>query len=218
MRKAVLVLSSLALSLALAERAAAQDTVVTRVVAEDTMVVEDRPLRTTFGIKGGLSFATLSESNASPNFGNQTGFAAGLHVAIPLGSVLMFQPEALLIQQGAATPSGPLVDEGAWEFTYITIPANLRVNFSTGGVQPYLLGGPYVGFRINCQFQDVDQDCDNYKDTDWGLGAGVGLKFGRQGGFFLEGRYTFGLQDINEIDAGFDTKNRAFLVVAGISF
>jgi hypothetical protein len=198
MRKAVLFMSGVALAAALPGRVTAQ---------EDTVVVVERPLRTTFGIKGGLSFATLSESNLSPNFGNQTGFAAGIHVALPLGnSILMFQPEALLSQQGATspTPTGTLTDEGQFELTYISIPANLRVNLSVGGAQPYL--------------QDVDFDCDNFKDTDWGLGFGAGVKFGRQGGFFIEGRYALGLTDINNLSEGFNAKNRVFLALAGISF
>lgn len=212
--RTALILAAGFVTLGLPARAAAQ---------QDTMVVidEDRPIRTTFGIKGGLTFATLSQSNLSPNFGNQTGFAAGLHLALPLGtSILMFQPEAMISQQGATSPApgGTLTEDGSYELTYLTIPANLRVNLSTGGAQPYLLGGPYVGFRLNCQFEDVDTDCDDFKDTDWGLGFGAGLKFGRSGGFFLEGRYQLGLQDIDDLSEGFNSKNRVFMVLAGISF
>jgi opacity protein-like surface antigen len=189
---------------------------------QDTMVIsEDPPIRTTFGIKGGLTFATLSQNNLSPNFGNQTGFAAGLHLALPLGtSILMFQPEAMISQQGATSPAptGTLTENGNFELTYLTIPANLRVNLSTGGAQPYLLGGPYVAFRVNCQFQDVDFDCDDVRDTDWGLGFGAGIKFGRSGGFFLEGRYQLGLQDVDNLSEGFNSKNRVFMALAGISF
>jgi hypothetical protein len=218
MRSALILAAGIAV-LGLPGRAVAQDTTAVR----DTMVIidEDPPIRTTFGIKGGLTFATLSESNISPNFGNQTGFAAGIHLALPLGtSILMFQPEAMIAQQGATSLaiSGTPTEDGSYEFTYLTIPANLRVNLATGGAQPYLLGGPYVAFRLNCQVEDVDTDCDSYRDTDWGLGFGAGLKFGRSNGFFLEGRYTLGLQDVDDLSEGFNARNRAFMVLAGISF
>ncbi|HEX9894076.1 MAG TPA: porin family protein [Gemmatimonadales bacterium] len=219
MRKALFLATGFVSALALPGRVTAQDTVVTRVQQEQYVEAKPGP-RTSFGIKGGLTFATLSETNASPNFGNQTGFAAGIHLALPLGtSILMFQPEAMISQQGATAAIGGLPSEdGAFEFTYLTIPANLRVNLATGGAQPYIIGGPYAAFRLNCQFQDVDFDCDNYRDTDWGVNVGAGLKFGRTGGFFLEGRYAFGLTNINDLDEGFDSKNRAFMVLAGISF
>ena len=46
------------------------------------------------GVKAGVTFATISESNLSPNFESKTGFAAGVHFGFPLGSNFMLQPEA----------------------------------------------------------------------------------------------------------------------------
>lgn len=168
------------------------------------------------GLKGGLTFATLSESDLSPDFKNQTGFAAGFHLAIGAG-VFGFQPEALLTQQGAKVQDG--TDEGSLKVSYLVVPANLRINIPSVGVRPYLIGGPYAAFKLSCSVEDLLDDCDDLdlNGTDWGVNFGGGLVFGQRG-FFLEARYALGLKDISDVSAGFEPKNRVFLVMAGITF
>lgn len=166
------------------------------------------------GIKGGLTFATLSESDLSPDFKSQTGFVAGIHFGIPLGKSLMFQPEALISQQGAGFTTG--ITTSSFKVSYLVVPANFRINLGSGGVQPFILGGPYAAFRLSCNVEDL-LDCEalDLSSTDWGLDFGAGLKFG---GFFAEARYSLGLTDISNLSEGFDSKQRVFTVMIGISF
>jgi len=166
------------------------------------------------GIKGGLTFATLSESDLSPDFKSQTGFVAGVHFGIPLGSNFMFQPEALISQQGAEFTTGG--STSSFDVSYLVVPANFRINLGSGGVQPFILGGPYAAFKLSCNVEDL-LDCDDLdlSGTDWGVDFGAGLKFG---GFFAEARYSLGLTDISNLSEGFDSKQRVFMVMIGITF
>ena len=165
------------------------------------------------GIKAGLTFATISESTLSPNFDSKTGFAAGVHFGFPLGTNFMLQPEALITQQGAGfTIPGA---EGELELTYLQAPLNLRLNFGSGGVQPFILAGPYAAFKLSCKAEDLfDDDCDNdISGTDWGFDFGGGLRFSK---LFIEARYNLGLADVSELE--FDSKQRVFMVMLGFAF
>ena len=165
------------------------------------------------GIKAGLTFATISENNLSPNFESKTGFAAGVHFGFPLGSNFMLQPEALITQQGA----GFTDPDGEITLNYLQVPLNLRINFGSGGVRPFILAGPYAAFRLSCEIDDLfDDDCDNdISGTDWGLDFGGGLLFSK---FFLEARYNLGLKDVSDLEEGFDSKQRVFMVMLGFAF
>ena len=168
------------------------------------------------GVKAGLTFATISENNLSPNFKNKTGFAAGVHFGIPLGTNFMLQPEGLITQVGAGveTTGG----SGDLQLTYFQVPLNLRINFGSGNVRPFILGGPYAAFKLSCSVDTViDADCDDLDitSTDWGLDFGGGIRFSN---FFLEARYNLGLKDVSDLEQGFDSKQRVFMVMVGIAF
>ena len=164
------------------------------------------------GIKGGLSFATLS--NKSPDFDNRTGFAAG--VALDLRSGLIgIQPEVLYVQKGVTpngTPSGtsPKLD-------YIEVPVLLKLSLGTPGIQPMVYAGPSAGFRLSCKVLELDCASGTVKSTDWGAVLGGGVRVGGDKGFTLEGRYTWGLKDIHDVSAGVDQKTRTFLALVGFT-
>ena len=129
----------------------------------------------------------------------------------------MLQPEALISQQGASVTGGPFSTD--FKVSYLVVPVNLRFNFGSGGIQPFILGGPYAAFQLSCNLEDVG-DCDDLElgDTDYGVDFGAGLKFGGALGLFAEARYNLGLQDISDLGEGFDSKQRVFMVMVGISF
>ena len=163
------------------------------------------------GVKAGLTFATISESNLSPNFESKTGFAAGVHFGFPLGKNFMLQPEALITQQGAGVSDS----DGEIKLNYLQIPLNLRLNFGSGNVRPFILAGPYAAFKLSCDIDDsFDDDCDNdISGTDYGFDFGGGIKFSN---FFIEARYNLGLADVSELEL--DSKQRVFMVMVGIAF
>ncbi|HEX9894077.1 MAG TPA: porin family protein [Gemmatimonadales bacterium] len=195
MRKTLLLVGGLAFAAALSSEAGAQ----------------------TFGVKGGLSFPTLSDNGQLPVFKRQTRFAVGVHMVLPSdpGSMLMFQPELLYSRQGALASNQ--VGETEFDLSYVRLTPNLRLTVPLGGVQPYFLGGPYAAWRASCEMAPVS-NCNEISRTDWGLDLGAGIRFGGKTGFFVEGRYAFGLQDITDRDAGFNSKNRVALALVGVSF
>lgn len=163
------------------------------------------PIR--IGIKGGLSFATYD--NAAPNLDSKTGFTAGASLPIRVASIFDIQPEALFVQKGT---------EGQ-NVRFFEVPLFLRLNIPVAAVRPFALAGPSVGFRLSCDFGGVS-DCDalGIEKRDYGVALGGGIRLGSRMGFTLEGRYTWGLKDINNLTAGVDVKTRTFLLLAGIEF
>jgi hypothetical protein len=169
------------------------------------------PVHAQFAIKGGVTFSTLSKDDLSPDFENSTGFAAGIHFGLGSGK-FKIQPEALLIQVGASgiTETG----EGELNLSYLQIPVNLRFNFGSGGITPFILGGGYASFEMSCDVEDLVDDCDDLDlgGSDYGVDFGGGLKFA--GGLFAEARYNLGLNESGE----FNSKQRVFLILAGWEF
>lgn len=170
------------------------------------------PAQARIGLKGGISYSTLS--NASPDFGTRTGFAAGL--SFDLGSgLLSLQPEALYVQKGtddAGTPSAT-----APKLSYAEVPVLLKLTLGPSSLQPMAYAGPSVAFRLSCRTGESDCAAGTFKSTDWGAVLGAGLRVGGRSGFTIEGRYNWGLKDIHDIGAGVDTRTRTFLILAGVS-
>jgi hypothetical protein len=161
------------------------------------------------GIKGGLAFATISENDLTPNLDSRLGWLAGAHLTLGAG-LISIQPEALIAQLGAESDSDEL------KLNYLVVPVNLRLNFGMGApVSPFILAGPYAAFKLSCDLNDIDCS-DEIESTDFGVDFGAGLKFG--GRFFAEARYMLGLKKISDVTPEFDSKNRAFVIMAGITF
>lgn len=168
--------------------------------------------QTTIGIKGGLSYATLS--NKSPDFSNRTGFAAGVAIDVRAG-LIGIQPELLYVQKGVTatgTPSG-----SSLKLDYAEVPVLLKLTLGTPGIQPMIYAGPSAGFRLSCKVLEVNCASGTIKSTDWGAVLGGGLRIGGNKGLTLEGRYSWGLKDIHDVSAGVDQKTRTFLALVGFS-
>jgi hypothetical protein len=171
------------------------------------------PASAQLGFKAGLTFATLSEDDASPDFKNQTGFAAGVAIGLPLGiPILRLQPELLYVEKGAKVEPDTEV-----KIAYLEVPVLFRVNIPSPGITPFAVAGPMASLRLSCEIdaEDCDQDVES---VDYGVALGAGLRFGGPLGLTLEGRYTAGLKNINKVSEGIDNKTRTFMVLAGVSF
>ncbi len=177
-----------------------------------------------FGIIGGVTFATLSGSDAdggyivdpelgslAVNKGSRTGFAAGLFVDIPAGRALVFEPQALYVGKGVkyTVSDGSTSVDATLALGYIDVPLLLRYNFETsGGV--YFLLGPDVGFNISCSVsasgggQSANSSCADGVTNGVTIGGigGIGFQKGKIG---IEGRYEFdfgaAIQDSNAKNA-----------------
>lgn len=170
------------------------------------------PAQTSFGLKGGLSYATLSDK--SPDFGNRTGLAAGVAVDVRAG-LIGIQPELLYVQKGVTATGSP--SGSSPKLDYAEVPVLLKVTLGTPGIQPMIYAGPSVGFRLNCKVLEVNCASGTIKSTDWTAVLGGGVRIGGNKGLTLEGRYSWGLKDIHDVSAGVDQKTRTFLALVGFS-
>ena len=169
------------------------------------------PAAAQLGIKAGLSFATLS--NARPDWKTRTGFAAGLSLPFGSGPVTL-QPEALYVQKGVAANGAPA--NTVPKLAYLDVPVLLKFSLPTMMVTPMAYAGPDVSFRLSCTTGDVDCN-DTFKSTDWGVTLGAGVRLGGLTGLTIEGRYTWGLNDIHDVSAGVAARTRTFLLLVGVS-
>lgn len=176
------------------------------------------------GIKGGANIsAQRFEGEAGPpSVDWHLGVVAGMFARLPVLSWLDLQPEALYAPKGArvvvaGTKSSVLID-------YFEVPILLRVAPVTSRTRRYFVaGGPSIGFRLRArsrtQFLNSTEEIDIGNDLerlDFGVAVGGGVE---RGSLVLDGRYTFGLKDIDKDKT--DTvkvTNRTFSVTVGLKF
>jgi hypothetical protein len=143
------------------------------------------------GIKGGPNFANIdTESSAGANYENRTGFHLGAFALIR-GEKIGFQPELLFSQQGSTVKYSGQPDVKS-NFSYVNVPLIVKL-YTIAGIN--LQVGPQFGFLTSAELNDEDFK-DELKKTDFSLALGVGwdLPFG----LTLDGRYNWGLSDIND--------------------
>jgi hypothetical protein len=165
------------------------------------------------GLKAGASFATLS--NKAPDWKSRTGFAGGVAFDFR-AKVIGLQPEVLYVQKGVDFEGTSSASSDAPHISYIEVPVLVKVTIPTPAIEPMFYAGPSVMFRLQCRANDTDCG-DQTKSTDYGAVLGAGLRFGGARGFTVEGRYTWGLQNIHDPDAGVKNNTRTFLLLAGVS-
>lgn len=167
-----------------------------------------------FGIRGGVNFSTLSNTDVH----SHTGLMLGLYFDAPLAdNWVILQPEVLYTQKGFET------NGLTHRIDYLEIPVLFRVNIiNPSGILPFIYAGPYVGFKINTSFPETSASTpageidfnngDNVNNTDFGITVGGGLDFGH---LSLGVRYDAGLTDVFETT---DAKNGVLSIVAGIGY
>lgn len=171
------------------------------------------------GIKVGLNLATLSGFN-DPNSSTsqRTGVVGGVFLTFGLAPMIALQPEVLFSMQGTkfhVGTSGVSTDATA-KLDYIQVPVLLRIgNSSKAGASLYGVVGPTFGrlLRANQNGEDIKSQLNS---TDMGLVVGAGVSLSR---FLVEGRYTYGLKDLNKVtDPSGSNQNRVISVLVGLVF
>jgi len=173
--------------------------------------------QTSFGVKAGLNLANLSISDADDTFDpeNRTGLVAGVFVTIPGGGIFAFQPEALVSMQGAKFTDGG--DTGTAKIDYFQVPLLARIGPSKAAI----VVGPSFGYRFRAKLSvpglaSEDEDfSEQIERMDVGLVAGVTADVGR---LVLDGRYTWGLSNIEKEATADKTKNRVISLTLGLRF
>lgn len=184
--------------------------------------------QTTYGVRGGVGFASLSSSsgNLSVGSGSTTTFAAGLFADVKTSTNVSIQPGIYYAGKGGNYKSGGV--EADIKTYYLQVPVNVvyHVPATFGGV--YFGVGPYVAFGLNgkvkasdgtnSESMDVTFGSDgDFKRVDAGFNGIAGFEF--KNGLLLGINYDLGLTDIgNDGTAEVSTKNRVFGISVGFKF
>jgi len=170
-----------------------------------------------FGIKGGVNFSTFSGDGFS-DFNDEsarTAYHLGLLAEVPVSDRFSVQPEVLYSAQGFDIIRREDNADIKHQLDYVNIPV-LAKFYLTDGFS--LEAGPQLGFIVNDQIGDGDNDVNFYdddrNDLDVSLGLGPSYKFNN---FFLYGRYNAGLTDIYDRQ-GADAKNSVVQAGVGLLF
>jgi hypothetical protein len=148
-----------------------------------------------FGIKGGLNISTTSNSQGGER-GSRPGLNAGLLAHIHINQMLAIQPEIMYSSQGAKYTV--LDGEHSLALNYVNIPIQLQYMFSNGF---RLQTGPQVGFLASVTDKQNGAETgfftsDDFKTVDFSWSAGLGYM--AASGLGIDGRYNFGLSNIND--------------------
>jgi hypothetical protein len=160
-----------------------------------------------FGIKGGLTYADLSDVEVDA----RAGYALGLALRFAPGSLLTIQPEVMYVVKGAEDV----------ELGNIDVPVLLKLDLPLLVLNLYAVAGPYASFNISCDIPEVSpgvDPCDDLKDTDFGGIVGGGVRLGGARGLNLEVRYQFGVTGLDDSGATFDPKTQTFFLLVGFDF
>ena len=118
-----------------------------------------------FGVKGGLTFADISDVDAD----SRTGWAAGVALRFAPSAVLTIQPEVMYVAKGAEDI----------ELGNIDVPLLLKFDLPLEVLNLFATAGPYASFNVSCDIPAVSpgvDPCDDIEDTDFGgvLGEACG--------------------------------------------
>ena len=183
----------------------------------------------TFGVKGGVNFATLHATvdgvSGSGNSGSLTTFNVGAFVDFKFGNVSL-QPALNFTGKGGSS-SFDIDDQSGSskvKLYYLQVPVNVVYHVPAVVGEFYFGAGPYVGMGVSGSGKDgqghsedvkFGSGAEEIKRTDVGANAIVGFKF--KTGFLINANYDLGLTNITNVD-GIKLTNRVFGVSVGYAF
>ena len=208
------VLSASALMLGAVAVSNAQET--TEVSGEKTSNRES--MAVSFGVKGGVNFATLNGGIESPD--SRINFHAGALVEFPIAEIFSIQLEALYSGQGAEIGGeGPDGDDAELQLDYINVPLLAKFYIFEGfSVE----AGPQFSFLLNDEIDlnpnsgsgDSPSPFRNELKT-FEVGAAGGVTFQTPNGIFATARY---IQGISNIIDNTNIQNSVFQLGVGYKF
>jgi len=184
-----------------------------------------------FGVKGGVNFSTITGDDFN-DLESRTSFNAGLVAEIPITDRFSIQPEVFYSGQGFDIKE---IDQDnvfdtdqniEYQLDYIQVPI-LAKFYLVEGLS--IEAGPQFGFKINEEIDskpnsdggdvDISNENSSVKDFETSITGGLSYKF--SSGFFVSGRYTYGLTNLFDDDSALknvDAKNAVAQVGVGFMF
>jgi len=179
-----------------------------------------------FGIKAGGNMAKptgLDAQDPLATLKNKVGFTGGIFLAFNFGRVVTIQSEVLYTMKGAVYVA---LDDSYTDklyADYIEVPLLLKLKLPLPVVQPFIFGGPTVGFKLQEKLESNGEEIPLgealLKNNDYGAIFGAGLNLGRN--FQLDVRYSLGMQKVIATVQGEvqpDFKNGVWSATLGIAF
>jgi hypothetical protein len=170
-----------------------------------------------FEIKGGLSWGNVSNRGVLPgSLNGRNGVALGLGMFG--GSPVGFGIEGLYVQRGV---ENDVFDVNSRRLDYIDVPGYLRISVPLP-LQPFIYAGPQVSFEVRCRAGGTlgGADCPDTgrPSTSWSGIIGAGIRVNPGVALSFEGRYVYGLTDLNlsTVTSSSSYRTRSFMLLAGI--
>jgi hypothetical protein len=164
-------------------------------------------------LKGGLSYGDVSNSGVFPG-GARTRSGAAIGVGMVTGGTLGFGVEGLYAQRGIIGDPG-----SSRELDYIDVPVYLRLAGQNPAIEPFGYVGPQISFELKCDANGGA--CPSGRDKVSYAGAiGGGVRLPALGGLSVEGRYVYGLSDLQlgTVSDSENYKTRSFMLLFGFAF
>ena len=179
-----------------------------------------------FGIKAGGNMARPMGADAKDPLAtlkSRVGFMGGVFLAVDFGRVVSVQSEILYTMKGATYVALDDTFTDKLYADYIEVPLLLKLRIPAPVVQPFIFGGPTVGFKLQEKLmsngEEVPLTDALLKDNDYGAIVGAGVNLGKH--LILDVRYSLGLQKVKAIIDGAiepDFKNGVWSATIGIVF
>jgi hypothetical protein len=192
----------------------------------DIPVSLKHPLKTQFGIKGGINFSNFSEGQYVHNKNLRIGYTFGVFAKLPITSKFFIQPELSHTTKGARVVYR-IGDETKGEYSLVLnyIEAPISVAFRLDPALHIYAGG-YIAYLTSSGSKAMWQDDESpsigglkredFQSFDYGLLGGIGVDIKN---FTLGMRYTSGLKSIGRSQAGMvrNLSNNALSVYVGFT-
>ncbi|HPW17889.1 MAG TPA: porin family protein [Candidatus Aminicenantes bacterium] len=198
------------------------------IAAGAALVVLPRPAAADiqFGIKAGGNMAKPMGADAREPLAtlkSRVGITGGVFLAVDLGRAVTVQSELLYTMKGATYVALDDTYTDKLYADYIEVPLLLKLRIPTPVVQPFVFGGPTVGFKLREKLvsngEEVPLADRLLKNNDYGAVFGAGLNVGRR--LQLDVRYSLGLQKVVAVFQGQaqpDYKNGVWSASLGLGF
>jgi hypothetical protein len=169
------------------------------------------------GVQGGLTFPDFHVKNSTfaSQYGNKDGWLVGLYGEIGLWTIT-FRPELNYVTKGYTVANTAEVNN-----RYLEIPLLLKFNpFGDFFLSPFIVVGPQWSYHMSTDttLANTTVTYTNTADkSDLSGVAGLGLEFNISEGIGanFQGRYSFGLRDVD--DTATEVRTRAFYAIVGLS-
>lgn len=178
--------------------------------------------QSTIGLLFGFNAADL-RSGEFQNTSARRGYAFGGIIDLGLYKNFEFRVMPSFAQKGNNV-AGPIPFE--FNLDYFEVPMLLKYTLTRTKIAPYIMGGLSFGLLLRANVKTparIGTGEELLKDIDVGSSFGAGIHFRLSKHlFFLEGRYTSGITNINEgfnrVGFASEIKSKAFQIGVGILF